>query len=350
MKRSTGRKNKPGTLFGGRRPSLETGIPGATILGGERLSYDAVRRLEMLRMARRSDGSTVLGASSDTTPTEPDGPFSVPARKLIRKGAPNWTGRDQVLRLASNEPARAERVPPFPPELPEEKQPVVMVPPVPERHPGRLATLGPEEPAPSIPTYKSKWFAHQERQESWQDWWQASLKLPDVTFREANAYAEILAAEGGLVTDGTTVAGITQSTLSSLIALEKLPDVPVDATPTSLTNDQRVQVYRAYMEDVLKGNPTSLFAALPSDASAASFADLLFRGGTNDAGRVLRSAINTIIPGSFAESGAVNGDLIQAFLWLANDPDNRWRLSDEIIAAREARWPGETPRNRHFAF
>lgn len=77
--------------------------------------------------------------------------------------------------------------------------------------------------------------------------WGAALDKAGLGESQRFAMQEIFAAEGGMQGDGTTVAGITQDTLDSLIDMKRV-SFPPGTRPADLDFDDMIEFYRAYFD------------------------------------------------------------------------------------------------------
>jgi len=117
-------------------------------------------------------------------------------------------------------------------------------------------------------------------------------------------YLEIFAAEGGLVHDGSTVAGITQQALDSAKSATNIygeplyPDLAAAATPGDLTPRQFVTAYGAYFDAALHAaSGADALLSVGDPRTAAAIADTLFRSGANGGAAIVQNAVSDVIGG-----------------------------------------------------
>jgi lysozyme family protein len=170
---------------------------------------------------------------------------------------------------------------------------------------------------------------------------------------EARAFQEIFAAEGGRREDprGAASSGITQGTLDDLIARGKVGGITSGTRPSQLSPDQRVDVYRGYFEDVMRGvGGSGALARIGDEDAAAAFGDTLFRHGRKGGTEAIQRAINGVAPGAVTVDGRIGPATLGAFDRLAHDPATRRRLLDALADERTKLAPLERERFDHFRF
>ena len=140
------------------------------------------------------------------------------------------------------------------------------------------------------------------------DWksWSDSLDRAGVSRTERRIYQDIFSHEGGTKRHGTTVAGIRIKTLADLHGISERSDqlnaakIPPGMRPDQLTPEQRIDVYRIYLDQEMKDivektgkRAHEILADMGDGHAASAFADTLFREGTRGA-RMIQSAINQL--------------------------------------------------------
>ena len=174
------------------------------------------------------------------------------------------------------------------------------------------------------------------------DWvpWIGALVDAGLSDTQQRVYGEIFAAEGGSKINPRNGAksGIIQETLERLVSHGLLPSVPSGTRSRDLTYEQRVEAYRAYLDNAFQ-HVTGKSAALDSIGdfeAAAALADTLFRhGGARPANRVVQNAINDVAPGRVAADGVLRNDTVAAYGELARDPATKRALLDALAERRK---------------
>lgn len=171
---------------------------------------------------------------------------------------------------------------------------------------------------------------------------------------ERRAYMEIFSVEGGTKPDGTAVGGVTIKTLKEvgknvLIA----GGISPTAMPKDLTDDQRIYVYRAYLDQDHTlgrvGGPDAL-NTLNDDEAAATLADSMVRDGGFGGMRAVKRAVNTIAPGTLPGEEVDRKSTFSAYASLVANVATRQKLLDAIAVERLKDWPKEGQRMNHFRF
>jgi hypothetical protein len=187
-------------------------------------------------------------------------------------------------------------------------------------------------PIPPKPAYKKDVVSDS----TWRDWIGALAKA-GFSDTQRRVYQEIFAAEGGNTPDGERVSGIGPKTIKDLIAKKALPRTMSDLNPSDLTADQKVTVYRAYLENAFRhvtGKNTAL-DRIGDDQAAAALADTLFRhGGGKPGNRIVQNAINDVVPGRVAVDGVLGNDTLAAYGELAREPATKRALLDALADRR----------------
>lgn len=156
-------------------------------------------------------------------------------------------------------------------------------PPVPRRH----------DIYAGVPEYKRDYFRNNDQGQNWVDFIQATGFLPQVSTAEKMIYREIFAAEGGNVPDGETVAGVTKKILPDLVRTGDLPDSFGGKLPKDLTQQERAQVYRAYMNNAFQHvSGYRTLEEIENPALAAFVADTVFREGAPEGNRLIHKVLN----------------------------------------------------------
>ena len=178
--------------------------------------------------------------------------------------------------------------------------------------------------------------------------WAAALDKAGVGDIQRFVMQEIFAAEGGVATDGTTVAGITQGTLNDLIE-QRLLDLPAGIEPKDLSYDQMVEFYRAYFAPdggaFGRAAKFETLEAIGNREVAAATADSLVRLGAN--GSVMRKVVQHAIAktlesfpelfegeGGFVVGGKFGPRSLVALQGIANSEEAR---AFHMHAVRDAR-------------
>jgi hypothetical protein len=255
---------------------------------------------------------------------------------------------DLVRRLARDEFAAGENI--VQKTITQSKQPA--------QHPKTPPPPPVQVPAPiPVPAYRRSVFQRPVNRTAWSDFSLAVLGTPGLSRVEQRAFTEFFAAEGGMAPDGSTVAGITSSTLDGLVRLGLLPGIKIGTSPKNLSMIERVRVYKAYFDDALHltGGSSGL-RHIQDQEVAAAFADTLLRNETIVRQNIIRSAINDVAPNRVAAAGKFRRDEIKALSNLAADPGTKRALLDAIVVHRKrvfANHPnkaGEFKRIEHFRF
>jgi hypothetical protein len=213
--------------------------------------------------------------------------------------------------------------------------------------------------------------------------WQAhqdALDKAGVGAGQHRAFREVWAAEGGLKSDGDTVAGITPDTLKELHEHDdkrakadfRALGIDPKSDPASLTPEQRVQVYQVFFDG--HWNPAAeaigqrigqpdmrgrdVLDYIGDPEAAAALADTFFRGsvkGKAEIGRVVQIAINAtrakVGQAPINADGVFGSGSIDAYKDLAADPKSRKLLLDHLADERRKLRPssfGEAARADHF--
>ena len=218
--------------------------------------------------------------------------------------------------------------------------------------------------------------------------WAAALDKAGVGDIQRFVMQEIFAAEGGVASDGTTVAGITQTTLNGLIEDWGL-ELPVGIRPKDLSYDQMVEFYRAYFAPNYGafgfGEGFNALEAMGDEELAAAMADSLVRLGakTEVIEEVLQGAIQQTFDAypeleaenpSFTVDGKFGTSSTSAVRAIAASDEAKafclnairdarevymlthkasWQKSREILedgSVKVTLWPGEIDRIDHFRF
>ncbi|MGQ0664773.1 MAG: hypothetical protein ACT4P2_14575 [Pseudomonadota bacterium] len=182
---------------------------------------------------------------------------------------------------------------------------------------------------------------------------------------ERFAYAETLAAEGGLKVDSNGASsGITRSTLRDAQESRRIPEIRGVGTPADLTPAQRLLVYKWYFDtQALKEvGGSARLVEIGNPFTAAAIADVLFReGGARGAG-FIRNAIQKVVRNlseserlarglrdKISEIGVMKRDSFAAIVELSRAGYGD-RLRDALAEQRENERVRETWRNDHFRF
>jgi hypothetical protein len=212
-----------------------------------------------------------------------------------------------------------------------------------------LAQTRPARPNPPVvPSYRKQVFNN--RQDEWRDQYDAFGRISGVTDAELRTYMEIFAAEGGSKVNpvnGAT-AGITRTTLNDLIDRGKVAGIPRNSAPRLLNNDQRANIFRAYMDDALglAGGIRSL-DSLGNIESTAAVGDTLFRHGRTGGGEIIQRALDKSVPGGFKGKGPIGPQAFPVIKKVVADPNTRQPFLDALAAERkEAAINEEMQRNR----
>ena len=186
-----------------------------------------------------------------------------------------------------------------------------------------------------VPAYKQDVFKDRQNANAWPDFVSAVRGTPGLSRGEQKAFTDIFAAEGGVFPDGSTVAGITQTTLNDLIARGHVIGIAQGTKPGALNMAERVRVYRGYFDFALRRAGGSKAMRLIGDSNAAAaFADALFRHGSTGGGILIQKAINSITKNRVTIDGVVGRDTIKAFADLVAVPKSRHALFVAVAAER----------------
>lgn len=120
----------------------------------------------------------------------------------------------------------------------------------------------------------------------------ALAKRRDLSGREREIYARIAEEEGveGKDPGSTAFAGILQGTPED--AQRRSPSLRRFGTPSALTDDAIITVYKDHLDDVMQSvGGSRAIDEIGSDCAAAAFMDTLFRHGRGDGAKLLQEAI-----------------------------------------------------------
>ena len=212
-------------------------------------------------------------------------------------------------------------------------------------------------PTRPVPAYRAQVFNNFQNVKAWSNFLGALQGVPGLSRAEQKAFADIFAAEGGLIADRSTVAGITQKTLDDIIARGHVIGIKAGTKPVGLNMNERVRVYRGYFDLALRRAGGSKAMRLIGDSDAASaFADVVFRHGSTGGGRIIQIAINVVSRNPVTVDGVVGPNTMKAFAELVADPSSRRALLQAIAGERRravANSPnlaGERARIDYFRF
>jgi len=163
---------------------------------------------------------------------------------------------------------------------------------------------------------------------------------------------EIFTVEGGLASDGSTVAGIQESTITALKNDPRvgpsLEDIPPGTKPKDLTDEQRIRVYDAYLSQQYVGfHLAGGFASLHrigDQQVAAAVADPLFRlGGTGAVVSLIQTTIVDVLadhPNLQSEVPTMTVDrklgstTVEALRLIASEPAAKSQFLNSLADAR----------------
>ncbi len=242
---------------------------------------------------------------------------------------------------------------------------------------------------PPIPEYVSSSGKVTNRIKSEDDWrkFHHALRKRNATPSETEVFALIFSAEGGSTPDkdedtGAVIAvsGITATILKDLHAVDfhrkklEAAGIRPSDSPETLSREQRIEVYRVYMDEVIgpakvsqrraHTNSTAsppvrgfelLEATLNNTDALAAVTDTLVREGGTAAPIMIQKAINRTMANTgqasrVAIGGGIGSDTLSKMSILAADPEHRRQLIDNILDLRlqhhfgTKNFNGEAPR------
>ena len=216
---------------------------------------------------------------------------------------------------------------------------------------GMTAAAPSPQPKPMpLPDFKKDFFAKDANRGVWNQSQSAlQRQLPDSPALRG-ALGRIYAEEGGRIRDpnDTAVGGLTAGTLKHLQDNDLLPGLPKNASPQSLTPDQQITAYRAYLDQTMRhiGGAKALEALDPDFAHA--IADAVFMHGSTGGMEAVQQAINQSgMDSSIKIDGGMGPKTFDALKRVNNDPALREALQNKIADVREnlKEWePGELAR------
>lgn len=200
-----------------------------------------------------------------------------------------------------------------------------------------------------VPLFQKDVFKSPEQQQAWADFNDSVRYLPKVTNFEVSTYPDIYAAEGGNRPDGTTVGGITASTLHEL--KDKIDGVTDKTMPKDLTPDQRAQFFRAYTDNVMrKGGGRQALDGLNDTGVARYIADSLFREGDSGGANIVRQAlIDAFGKDTVPKTGLLDKNTLDIISRKIQSPDDRQSFLEKLYTNRvENQFGAEWGRNQHM--
>jgi Phage portal protein len=212
---------------------------------------------------------------------------------------------------------------------------------------------------------------------NWTPWNGEVAKLPDGNDQERRCYSDIFAVEGGTKDDiqkdkfgneyVAASSGISKELLERLKQRNVFPDLADAKHPGELTIEQRVRIYRWYVDTQAlhqAGNGVPghrLLAEIKDHDSASALCDVLFRGGGTGGATLVRDAVNDTIKELPADEitrlnldrltnkGVLKPKDFQAYKAITNGGHGQL-LREKLSDRRQVEWPRERRRNDYFRF
>lgn len=188
----------------------------------------------------------------------------------------------------------------------------------------------PGNTAPPIPDDKRDWFKGKEKE--WQDFYDATGKLPDLSKTEQAAYMHIFGREGGMTPDrrGSAASGIIQKTADLYLGKGDLKHVKPGTPPSSLSVEDRAKVYRRYMNDQFSAiGGHKVLDQIGDEKGAIALADGMFRLGNTSAAKGIQEAMNSIDPKVTVDK-VFGSESLGAYKRLLSNPKTRGQLLNAI--------------------
>ena len=192
-------------------------------------------------------------------------------------------------------------------------------------------TPQPGNTAPPIPKDKKDWFKGKEKE--WQDFYDATGKLPNMSKTEQAAYMHIFGREGGMAPDkrGSAASGIIQKTADVYLGKGDLKHAKPGTPPSSLSVEDRAKIYRHYMDDQFSAiGGHKVLEQIGDDKGAIALADGMFRLGKRHASEGIQEAMKIIEPAQPTPDGVFGSKTLAAYKRLLADSKTRDRLLDAI--------------------
>lgn len=182
--------------------------------------------------------------------------------------------------------------------------------------------------------------------------WNKALNDADINDTQRFVMREIFTVEGGLASDGSTVAGIQEGTINDLKNDPRvgpsLEDIPTGTKPKDLTDEQRIRVYDAYFSQQYVGfRLAGGFASLHrigDQQVAAAVADPLFRlGGTGAVVGLIQDTIIDVLADypklkseipTMTVDRKLGSNTVEALRLIASDPAARSQFLNSLADAR----------------
>jgi len=198
-------------------------------------------------------------------------------------------------------------------------------------NPELAQTPQPGNTAPPIPKDKKDWFKGKEKE--WQDFYDATGKLPNMSKTEQAAYMHIFGREGGMAPDkrGSAASGIIQKTADVYLGKGDLKHAKPGTPPSSLSVEDRAKIYRHYMDDQFSAiGGHKVLEQIGDDKGAIALADGMFRLGKRHASEGIQEAMKIIEPAQPTPDGVFGSKTLATYKRLLADSKTRDRLLDAI--------------------
>jgi hypothetical protein len=201
---------------------------------------------------------------------------------------------------------------------------------------------------PPVPVHKRDVFKSPKQQRAWADFNHALGDLPDANEVEKLAYPDIFAVEGGVIPDGSTVAGISTERLKEL--KNQIPSVTAKTLPKDLTPQQQVQFYRAHLDDVAQSAGGIQALEDINDPGVASYvADTLFREGKTGGPKKIQDALNKVLgAGTVNENRIFDANTLNNIKQVIQTADQRQVFMEKLYENRVVTHPSDWARNQYF--
>lgn len=199
------------------------------------------------------------------------------------------------------------------------------------------AAPNPQPKPMPLPDFKKSYFGLPANKGAWAQSQSAlQWQLPESPALRG-ALGRIYAEEGGRIRDpdDTAVGGLTAGTLRELQGKGLLPGLPKTVTPQSLTPDQQIAAYRAYLDQTMRhvGGAKALEGLDPDFTHA--IADAVFMHGNEGGMRIVQQAIrDSGIEPSIKVDGGMGPQTFNALKRANEDPSLREALQNKFADVR----------------
>jgi len=200
---------------------------------------------------------------------------------------------------------------------------------------------------PLIPADKKYVFEGKEHE--WQDFYDATGKLPNVSDTERAAYMHIFGREGGMKKDpaqgSTAASGIPQKTADAYLGRGDLSHVKPGTPPEKLSAEDRARIYRHYIDaEFPEIGGHKVLNQIGDQKAATALADGMIRLGHEDAAESIQKAMKSVDQNAPIIDGVFGSRSLSAYRRLVSDSKTRDRLLNATADEFTAKAPDEKSR------